>query len=261
MHTIPKKDRVVSPQKEDYATTRKSRGRKGLRKEVFSWYNHHMIPISDSIKSHGFPITNLLLIAVTTLVFIQEVISPNPDSFIARYSLIPQLVNFSDFSTLSPFITAIFLHGGILHIVSNMLFLWVFGDNIEGYFGTLFFLFIYFATGIAGNLAQYALDPASSIPMLGASGAIAGILGSYFVLFPHSRIKTLVPFFGFVSVVEIPATIMLGYWFLLQVISGTFSLSGTAESGGIAFFAHIGGFAAGIILTTIMKPLVVSQRL
>lgn len=220
-----------------------------------------MIPISDSIKSHGFPITNVLLIAITVLVFVQEVISPNPDSFIAKYSLIPQLVNFSDLSTLFPFVSAIFLHGGILHIASNMLFLWVFGDNIEGYFGVLFFLFIYFATGIAGNFAQYTLSPQSSIPMLGASGAIAGILGSYFVLFPHSKIKTLVPVFGFVSIVEIPATVMLGYWFLLQVLSGAFSLSETAGSGGIAFFAHIGGFAAGIILTTIMKPLVFSQRL
>lgn len=213
-----------------------------------------MIPLSDSIRSMGFPITNVILIAVTVLVFIREVISPNPDSFIATYSLIPQLVDFSDFSTLFPFVTAIFLHGGILHIASNMLFLWVFGDNIEGYFGVLFFLFIYFMTGITGNLAQYALSPQSSIPMLGASGAIAGILGSYFVLFPHSKIKTLVPFFGFVSVIEIPATVMLGYWFLLQVLSGAFSLTESAGAGGIAFFAHIGGFAVGIILTTLMKP-------
>lgn len=215
-----------------------------------------MIPISDSIKSHGFPITNVLIIIVTIFVFLQEIVSPNPDSFIAKYSLIPQLVNFSNFSTLLPFVTAIFLHGGILHIASNMLFLWVFGDNIEGYFGVLFFLFIYFATGIAGNLAQYSLSPQSSIPMLGASGAIAGILGSYFVLFSHSKIKTLIPIFGFVSIVEIPATVMLGYWFLLQVLSGAFSLSSTAGSGGIAFFAHIGGFAAGIILTIMFKPFV-----
>jgi len=214
-----------------------------------------MIPISDSIKSKGFPTTNVLLIVFTVFVFLEEIVSPNPDSFIAKYSLIPQLVNFSNTSTLLPFITAIFLHGGFLHIVSNMLFLWVFGDNIEGYFGVLFFLFIYFASGIVGNITQYVLAPDSTIPMLGASGAIAGILGSYFILFPNSKIKTLVPFFGFLTIVDIPATVMLGYWFLLQVISGAFSLTATS-AGGIAFFAHIGGFATGIILTLLMRPFI-----
>lgn len=106
-----------------------------------------------------------------------------------------------------------------------------------------------------GNLTQYALMPESTIPMLGASGAIAGILGSYFILFPNSRIKTLIPFFGFLSIVDIPATVMLGYWFLLQVLSGAFSLTASSAGGGTAFFAHIGGFATGIILTILLRPL------
>lgn len=215
-----------------------------------------MIPLSDSVKSHGFPLFNVILIGITVLVFFQQIAAADPDAFIFKYSLIPQLVDFSNINTLFPFVTAIFLHGGFLHIASNMLFLWVFGDNIEGYFGVLFFLFIYFMSGIAGNLLQYSLMPDSPIPMLGASGAIAGILGSYFVLFPHSRIKTLVPVLGFVSVVEIPSTIMLGYWFLLQLLSGTFSLTETAGTGGVAFFAHVGGFAAGLILTILMRPFV-----
>src|SRR5581483_3953817 len=204
-----------------------------------------MIPISDSVKSRGFPIFTVLLIALNVVVFLLELSSPNPDAFIQQYSLIPKLVNFSDTSTLLPFVTAMFLHGGFLHIASNMLFLWVFGDNIEGYFGAIFFLFLYLVSGIVGNLVQYILMPGSLIPMLGASGAIAGVLGSYFLLFPHSKIKTLLPIFFFITFVDIPATFMIGYWFFLQIISGVTSLSAAADSGGIAFFAHIGGFATG----------------
>lgn len=214
-----------------------------------------MIPLSDSIKSKRFPFFNVLLIATTVFVFIQQITSPNPEAMIGSYALIPSLVDFSNSQTLIPFVTAMFLHGGFLHIASNMLFLWVFGDNIEGFLGILFFLFLYFASGIAGNFAQYILMPDSTIPMLGASGAIAGILGSYYILFPHSKIRTLVPFFGFVSIVEIPAGFMLGYWFLLQVLSGTITLTFPSQTGGIAFFAHIGGFAAGLILTIILKRL------
>ncbi len=219
-----------------------------------------MIPISDSVKSRGFPIFTVLLIALNVVVFLLELSSPNPDAFIQQYSLIPKLVNFSDTSTLLPFVTAMFLHGGFLHIASNMLFLWVFGDNIEGYFGAIFFLFLYLVSGIVGNLVQYILMPGSLIPMLGASGAIAGVLGSYFLLFPHSKIKTLLPIFFFITFVDIPATFMIGYWFFLQIISGVTSLSAAADSGGIAFFAHIGGFATGIVLTILLRPFLNYQR-
>lgn len=219
-----------------------------------------MIPLSDSIKSLRFPYVNILLIAVTVFVFFQQLTSPNPEGLINTYALIPTLVDFSNFQTLVPFVTAMFLHGGFLHIASNMLFLWIFGDNIEGYLGVLFFLFLYFVSGIAGNLTQYILMPNSPIPMLGASGAIAGVLGSYYLLFPRSKIKTLVPFFGFVSIVEIPASFMLGYWFLLQVLSGTISLGVTTGGGGIAFFAHIGGFATGLVLTILLRPFLRIKR-
>lgn len=219
-----------------------------------------MIPISDSIASRRFPFINLFFIGVTVYVFYLQLTSPSPDAFIETYALIPALVDFSNLNTLLPFVTSMFLHGGFLHIISNMLFLWVFGDNVEGHLGFLFYPVLYFASGIAGGLAQYVFSPGSTIPMLGASGAIAGVLGSYFVLFPHAKIKTLVPFFGFLSMVQIPAPFMLGYWFLLQVISGAASVPLLAEAtGGVAFFAHIGGFVAGFVITKILKPILIHE--
>lgn len=215
-----------------------------------------MIPISDSIHSKRFPIINISIIAATIFVFFQQITVHNPDAFIENYALIPALINFSIPDTLFPFLTSIFLHGGFLHIASNMVFLWVFGDNVEGHLG-IFYPILYFASGIAGGLSQYVLNTESPVPMLGASGAIAGVLGSYYVLLPHSKIKTLVPFFGFLSVVEIPATFMLGYWFLLQVLSGAVSLSYVSDAtGGVAFFAHIGGFIAGLLITMALKPFI-----
>src|SRR3989344_4914344 len=213
-----------------------------------------MIPISDSISTHRLPILNILLIAANIFVFIQQIITPNPDAFIYQYALIPANVDFSDFQTLLPFVTSMFLHGGLLHIGSNMLFLWVFGDNVEAHFGWLFFLPVYLTSGIIGGLAQYMFMPNSQIPMLGASGAVAGMLGAYFVLFPHAKVKTLVPFFGFASIVSIPATFMLGYWFVLQLISGAVSLPFSGEAGGVAFFAHVGGFLTGLLFSKVFRP-------
>lgn len=212
-----------------------------------------MFPLSDSIRARRFPLVNLLLIAATVFVFIQQLTSPNQDLFIRTYSLIPSLVNFNDFSTLVPFVTAIFLHGGFLHIISNMWFLWVFGDNVEGHLGFILFPILYFLAGIVGNIAQYIIMPTSSIPMLGASGAVAGVLGAYYILFKDAKIKTLIPFFGFFTTAEIPAPFMLGYWFVLQVFSGAVSLPFSGDSGGVAFWAHVGGFAAGVIVGKLFK--------
>ena len=206
-----------------------------------------MFPISDSINTHKFPLFNILIIAVTAFVFIQQIISPNPDAFVRHYALIPSLINVNNPVTLLPFVTAIFLHGGWLHILSNMWFLWVFGDDVEGALGNLKFAFLYFISGIIGNIVQYSLMPASTIPILGASGAIAGILGAYFIMFPYSKIKTLVFFFFFVTIINISAPIMLGYWFVLQLISGIGDLAVTTQQGGVAFWAHVGGFISGII--------------
>ncbi len=212
-----------------------------------------MFPISDSIRARRFPFITLLFIFLTVFVFFQQLAAPDQEAFLLEYSLIPSRIDFSNLVTFIPFITAIFLHGGFLHILSNMWFLWIFGDDVEGYLPPFIFFFLYLFAGIAGNLVQYSFMPTTSIPMVGASGAVAGVLGCYFVLFPHSKIKTLVFLFFFVTVIEINAPLMLGYWFLLQLFSGTVSLPFMNDQGGIAFWAHVAGFIAGVIFGVLFK--------
>lgn len=218
-----------------------------------------MFPISDSIHSGKFPFFNLAIIAVTAYVFFLQLSSPDQDAFITQYALIPAFVDFANTNTMLPFVTAMFLHGGFFHIISNMWFLWVFGDDVEGHLGSLPYLLLYFASGIAGNVAQYLLMPDSPIPMLGASGAVAGILGAYYVLFPHSKIKTLVLLFGFITIMNISAPFMLGYWFLIQIVSGAMSLNALGETGGVAFFAHIGGFVSGVVFGKMFRGSALQQ--
>ncbi len=213
-----------------------------------------MIPLSDSHPAGRFPFWVLIIIAINVYVFFLEITSTNPDAFIAQYALIPTLVNFSDFTTLVPFITSQFLHGGFLHIISNILFLWIFGDNVEAKAGFFVFPFFFIISGIIGGLAQYFLMPDSTIPMLGASGAIAGVLGAYFAWFPHHNVKTLVPLFGFFTVINIPASIMLFYWFATQILSSSFTAVSTyQDTGGVAYLAHIGGFVAGFVMAKIIR--------
>lgn len=210
-----------------------------------------MIPISDSEKSRRFPFLNILFIGINLLVFFLQVTTPDPEAFIYQYALIPANINFSDITTLYPFITSMFLHGGLLHIASNMLFLWVFGDNVEGELPPLFYLVLYLGSGIIGSLAQYLLNPASTIPMLGASGAVAGALGAYFAFFPHHKIRTLVTLPFLFTIIEVSAMFMLGYWIVIQIVSGIFGLDQLSQ-GGVAYFAHIGGFAFGYLVAKIM---------
>lgn len=204
-----------------------------------------MFPISDSIKSRSFPIVTLALIAVNIFVFFQELTAPSTDEVIKQYALTPSLVHFSDWHTLIPFVTSMFLHGGFLHIISNMWFLWIFGDDVEDYFGKFWYLILYFGAGIAGNVAQFYTASGASIPMLGASGAISGVLGAYYALFPNSRIKSIVTLFFFITVVEIPAVFYLFYWFIIQLFSGIASLP-QSQMGGVAFWAHAVGFIVGV---------------
>lgn len=205
-----------------------------------------MIPLSDSHPAGKFPFWVILIIAINVYVFFLELTAPDMEVFITQYALIPERVNFSNISTLIPFVTSQFLHGGFLHIISNMLFLWVFGDNVEARFGNILFPIIYLASGVVGGLAQYVFMPDSSIPMLGASGAVAGVLGAYFAWFGHHTVKTIIPFFGFFQIINIPASFMLFYWIATQFLSSFFSLSQTmADMGGVAYFAHIGGFVFG----------------
>ncbi len=210
-----------------------------------------MFPISDSIRPLRFPFFNYAIIAITVYVFFQQL--SNPEAIVANFALIPAKVNLSDYYSLLPFVTAIFLHGGFLHILSNMWFLKVFGDNVEGHLNPVAFIVLYFFAGITGNVAQYLMMSNTAIPMLGASGAVAGVLGCYFVLFPHARIKTLLFIFFFVTFTEISAAFMLGYWFLLQIISAFGSIPGLGAQGGVAFFAHAAGFLVGMLFGRIYK--------
>lgn len=212
-----------------------------------------MIPLSDSHPAGRFPIWVIIIIVINVYVFWLELTSANLDAFIYEWALVPSKVDFSNWVSLIPFFTSQFLHGGFLHIISNMLFLWVFGDNVEADQNFFIFPFFYLISGFAGGFIQYLLSPDSTIPMLGASGAVAGVLGAYFARFPHHSIKTLVPFFGFLSIVNIPAGVMLIYWFITQIFSGTFSLGIQTEAGGVAYFAHIGGFTTGWLLGKLLK--------
>ena len=213
-----------------------------------------MFPLSDTKTSGRFPFWVVVLIAINSFVFFLELISPNLDLFVSEFALIPSQIDFSNLDGLKPLITSQFLHGGFIHILSNMWFLWIFGDNVEGKLGSFFFPIFYLLTGIVGGLAQYILDPTSNVPMLGASGAIAGILGAYMAFFPHHRIKTLIPVFGFLTTVNLPAYIMLFIWFFTQLFNGSASIiSTTTTVGGIAFFAHIGGFATGWVIAKLHK--------
>ncbi|MBI2007131.1 MAG: rhomboid family intramembrane serine protease [Candidatus Blackburnbacteria bacterium] len=205
-----------------------------------------MFPLRDTKSAGIFPFWIITIVAVNVFVFLLEMLAASPEEFIRQYALIPANVSFSSLATLTPFVTSQFLHGGFIHIASNMWFLWIFGDNIEERFGFLWFPVFYLFSGIIGGLLQYVIVSDADIPMIGASGAVAGVLGAYFALFPRHRIKTLVLTFGFLTVVDIPASVMLFYWFFTQLFSGTATVvSGMAGLGGVAWFAHIGGFAAG----------------
>jgi membrane associated rhomboid family serine protease len=195
------------------------------------------------------PIVTALIIAVNIFVFYLQTMSADQTKFILRYALTPSDVNLTDPRTLTPFITSMFLHGGFFHILSNMWFLWVFGDNIEAHLGRLKYIMLFFISGVAGSIAQYMVVSQSSIPMLGASGAVSGILGSYVVLFPGSRIKTVMVLFFYITIIEIPALIYIFYWFIIQLFQGFLSLPLVFQTGGVAFFAHIAGFLTGFYMT------------
>ena len=156
----------------------------------------------------------------------------------------------ADFITV---FTSMFMHGGWLHLGGNMLYLWIFGDNIEDRLGHLKYVLFYLASGVIATLAHAVFNPGSRIPSVGASGAIAGVLGAYILLFPRARVTTLIPIFMFITVREIPAVFLLGVWFVLQLFTGAATMGGdVADTGGVAYFAHIGGFVAGMALVSLM---------
>ena len=221
-----------------------------------------MIPLRDTIVSRRFPGITRLLLTLNILVFIQQLrLGPGMEAFIYRYGVVPahwivsQGSDWLDWPQLFlTLLTSQFLHGSLLHVGFNMLYLWIFADNVEDRLGHARFLLLYLGSGIAAAVSQILITPRSSIPMVGASGAIAGVLGAYVLMFPTARIIALVPLGFFLERMELPAALFLGMWFLLQWMQGLTSIGHVADVGGVAFWAHIGGFVAGMIGVALMRP-------
>ena len=230
-----------------------------------------MIPLRDSIPAQRRPIVTQALVAVCAAVFLLQLGAPD---MIARLGMVPARVLDADAAltyrqvlggrivTLRmpaawvpdwlTLLTCTFLHGGWLHFLGNMLFLWIFGDNVEDRLGRLGYLGFYLGCGVAASATHLMISPDSTVPTIGASGAIAGVMGAYMLLYPHSRVQMLVFFGFFIDVIVLPAPFFLGYWFLLQLVPGMVSL-GEVGRGGIAFWAHIGGFVVGTAVALLLR--------
>jgi membrane associated rhomboid family serine protease len=208
-----------------------------------------MFPIRDTQPSYSRPIVNVIIILVNVAVFLHEITLDefSRNHLIQTYGLVPRHFHF--YAVL----TSMFLHGGWMHIIGNMWFLWIFGDNVEDVMGHTKYLVFYLLCGTIAGLTQTLLSAGSRVPMVGASGAIAGVMGAYLIKFPHSRIVTLVFIFFFITTIEVPAVLMLLYWFFIQLVSSVETVGyAHLSQGGTAFFAHVGGFIAGMILVGVM---------
>lgn len=218
-----------------------------------------MIPYKDLNPSRHFPFVTLLLIVMNVAVFALEMFLPSSTSYrlLYQYAAIPmefKLGRNLPISTGLPFltlVTSLFLHGGFFHLAGNMLYLWIFGDNVEDRMGSARFLFFYLLCGVIATLVQVYADFSSKVPVLGASGAIAGVLAAYLLLFPKARVMVLVPIFYFLRTLILPAWLVLGGWILLQVVA--VEISPLKTGGGIAYYAHLGGFLTGLLLTPALK--------
>ena len=209
-----------------------------------------MFPVSDVIPSRTTPFVTVGIIAVNVLVFFYQLLLPDVDlqQFVATYAVIPAWFWWPSLFTSQ------FLHSGWMHILWNMVYLWIFGDNVEDRLGHGRYLIFYLGAGAVAAMLQILFNPFSGLPMLGASGAIAGVMGAYFVLYPHSRVLTAIFVVIFFDLIEIPAIFFLGLWFLLQLISGVGSLGvSNAAGGGTAFWAHIGGFVVGVSVGLVLR--------
>lgn len=203
-----------------------------------------MIPLRALLLRNSTPRITLTLIAINTLFFLFEISLPPyaRNAFIEHYALVP------DRLYLPSFVTSMFLHGGWMHLIGNMWFLWVFGSHIEDAMGSARFFIFYLISGVASAAVQFMISLGSPIPTLGASGAIAGVMGAFLMLYPRVRVVTLIFIVVFVTTYDLPAAFMLIYWFALQLLSGLGSLASVAQAQSIAWFAHVGGFLAGILL-------------
>jgi membrane associated rhomboid family serine protease len=218
-----------------------------------------MIPIRDTVRSTTFPLVNTLIIAVNVLVYLWS-LGPDQMEVFLRYGIVPvrysvpQLAaGFSLAAQALPFISSMFLHGGLLHLLGNIWFLYIFGDNVEDRLGPVRYLAFYLLCGVSSGLTHLFLNWDSQLPTIGASGAIAGVMGAYFILYPRARVLTLIPIFLFFPLVEIPAFIFLGIWLLIQFLNA--SLAPAAETGGVAWWAHFGGFVFGMLFLLVFTRL------
>ena len=211
-----------------------------------------MIPLRDENPTRSVPWVTLALIAANVSVFIYEITlgTEGLNAFWTTWSIVPGrlLADPLSLQEVATVFTSMFMHGGWLHLIGNMLYLWIFGNNIEDRLGAARFIAFYLISGIVGAAAQIVIAPESTVPMLGASGAIAGVLAGYLLLYPGASIVTIIPVFFFVEVARVPAYLVIGFWFVLQLGNGLAGLGTASATGGTAWFAHIGGFAAGLIL-------------
>jgi membrane associated rhomboid family serine protease len=231
-----------------------------------------VIPLRDANPTRRTPVLTLLLVGACFVAFAWELAVqasgglPGLQEFVFEHGLVPADVSgVPENPATAPevaldVLTSMFLHAGWVHLIGNLLYLWIFGNNVEDRLGRLAFLGFYLVGGVAAAIAQVAIDPASTIPMVGASGAIAAILGAYLVLFPGARILSLVFLGFFYQLISVPAIIVLGFWFVLQLIDGVASLGAQTADGGVAFFAHIGGFVAGAAIGAVVRATGRSRR-
>jgi membrane associated rhomboid family serine protease len=230
-----------------------------------------MIPLHDNIPTRHVPIVTWSLILANVIVFALELSLPAPvlEGVIYHLGLVP--ARFTDpawgarvgltANSLWPFLTSMFLHGGWLHIIFNMWALWIFGDNVEDRLGHARYLVFYLVCGVAAGVTMTLVTPGATVPTIGASGAIAGILGAYFIFYPTAEVIVLVPIFIFPLFFSLPAVLYIGFWFVLQFLTGTLSLvSASAAAGGIAWWAHVGGFLTGAVLCRPLAPPVRRRR-
>jgi membrane associated rhomboid family serine protease len=234
-----------------------------------------MIPLKDNLSLQRFPIVTVSLIITNVLVFFYELsLGPELMPFLRQYAIVPtqffaggyedyfgKLQQLSPLETAYPLVTSMFLHGSVLHIVGNMLYLWIFGDNVEDRLGSTRFLLLYFMSGLIAAGAHLIMNSDSPTPSLGASGAVSGVLGAYILLYPKARILTILPVFFFLQFFELPAFFFIGTWLLQQLVYGMTAIWDTSsESGGIAWWAHIGGFVAGFGYLFLLKPRSFTRR-
>lgn len=214
-----------------------------------------MIPLRDTIPSRSWPLMTLTLIIVNVLVFFYELgLGPSLERFLLTYGFVPaRYLHLSEADPWNlperfvPMFSSMFLHGGWLHLIGNMWTLWIFGDNVEDRLGKGRYLLYYLVCGLAAVYLHYWTGPSSGVPVVGASGAIAGVMGGYFILFPHARVLTLVPVFFVLHLVSVPAVLFLAFWFFMQLFNGMVA-SAASFGGGVAWWAHVGGFVAGALM-------------